>query len=64
MQYSQTYAGLLIIIAGWLGIGDIVTNETAGIIINNVLQLAGIVWAIYGRFTSKGEAVSVLGFKK
>ncbi len=62
MKYSTTFAGLLVIIAGWLDIADIITSDNAAIIIDNVLQLIGIIVAIYGRFKAGG--VNLLGFKK
>ena len=62
MNYSLTYAGLLVIIAGWLGIGDLITSENAAIIVNNVVQLIGIIATIYGRY--RAGDVTIAGFKK
>ncbi len=49
----KTYAGILIVIIGWLGFGELVTEHDLGLVIDNVVQLAGIVLAIYGRYKAK-----------
>lgn len=62
MQYSQTYVGLIIIVLGWFGLANLVTSQEVATIVDNVIQLVGLVWAIYGRYRAGG--VSVLGFRK
>lgn len=63
MNYSSTYIGLLVIIAGWLGVGDVVTSESAAEIVNAVVTLVGLITAIYGRMTAQGPT-TLLGFRK
>ena len=59
---SKTYIGIIVVIAGWLGIGDILTNDVASSLINNILELVGIVMAIYGRYKAGG--INFFGIKK
>lgn len=53
LEGKKTYAGIVAIIAGYLGIGDILTPETTSVIFDNILQLVGIIVAIYGRYNTK-----------
>jgi uncharacterized membrane protein len=52
-----------VIIAGWLGVGDVVTSESAAEIVNAVVTLVGLITAIYGRMTAQGPT-TLLGFRK
>ena len=49
---------------GWLGLAQYVTDGDVTTIVDNVLQIAGMIMAIYGRYMSKGEAVTILGVKR
>ena len=60
-MYSKTYVGIAVIVLGWLGVSDLISESEISTIVDHVLQLGGIVYAIYGRFKAGG--VSVLGFK-
>ena len=61
-QYSTTYVGVIVIVLGWLGLSNLVTNDNVSVIVDNVLQLIGVITAIIGRYKAGG--VSVLGFRK
>lgn len=61
-QYSTTYIGIIVIVLGWVGLSDLVTSENVATIVNNVLELVGVITAIIGRYRAGG--VSFLGFKK
>ena len=50
---KKTYLGIAVIVAGWLGLGDIINDATIGPIVDNAIQLIGVVLAIYGRFVAK-----------
>lgn len=59
---SKTYIGIIVILAGWIGIGDIITQDSAAVIVNNVLEIIGMITAIYGRYKAGG--INFLGFRK
>ena len=61
-NYSTTYAGIIVIILGWLGFANLVSDTEVSTLVDHVLQLVGIVTAIIGRYKSGG--VTPLGFKK
>lgn len=46
----KTYIGLVISILGFFGLGDLVTADQLGHVIDLVLQLVGTLIAIYGNF--------------
>lgn len=60
--YSKTYAGIIIVLLGWFGIGSLFNQEQAGQLVDSVIQLVGIIIAAYGRY--KVGDVTPLGFKK
>lgn len=62
MSYSKTFAFLLVTILGYLNVGYFVTESEATLVFDNILQIVGIVGAIWGRY--KVGDVTVLGFKK
>lgn len=45
----RTYLGLAIIVLGWLGLGDLVSETELSTGINSAIELFGIIMAIYGR---------------
>lgn len=61
-MYSKTYAGIIIVILGWLGVAHWVSDTEVGVIVDNVIQLIGVITAIVGRYKAGG--VNVAGFKK
>lgn len=63
MQGYKTYAGLVIVFLGWLGLGDIVSSEQVGDIINLVTQLIGIVVAVYGNYKAHREITALGGYR-
>lgn len=64
MQYSKTFAFLLVAILGWLGVSNLFTEGEITIVIDNIVQVVGIIGAGWARYKSTGEPVTVLGFKK
>jgi len=46
----KTYIGLVISILGLFGLGDLITADQLGQVIDLVLQLVGTLIAIYGNF--------------
>jgi hypothetical protein len=62
MQYSVTIASLIVIVLGWLGVGDLVTQDELSNGINLVIQLVGIIGVWYGRYR-QGD-INPLGFRK
>lgn len=61
-NYSQTYAGIIVIVLGWLGLAHWVSNTEVATVVDNIIQLIGVVTAIIGRYKAGG--VNVLGVKK
>jgi len=62
MKYSVTIASLVVIIAGFLGLGDIFPQEEVESFVNIILQAVGIIGVWYGRYR-QGD-ISALGMKK
>lgn len=62
MGYSTTYAGIIVMILGWLHLADYVTQTDVATVIDNIIQAAGILIAAYGRWKAGG--VNPLGFRK
>lgn len=62
MQYSTTIASLIVIILGWVGVGDIVAQDEVAQVINLVISLVGIIGVWRARYKAGG--ISVLGFRK
>lgn len=60
-NYSTTYAGIIVIVLGWLGLASLVSSTEVSTIVDNILQLVGIIVAIVGRYKAGG--VSMLGVK-
>lgn len=63
MQGSRTWAGLIIIIFGWVGLSDIVTEGQVSTIIDIVMQLVGMAIAIYGNYRSHREIKALGGYR-
>lgn len=61
MNYSTTYVGIIVVVLGWLGASHLVTEGEVSLVVDNILQLIGVVTAIWGRYKAGG--VSVLGVK-
>lgn len=54
MEGKKTYAGLLVLLLGILGAGDLVSEAEIALAIDNGLQFAGFIVAVYGRFVTRG----------
>jgi len=59
---SKTYVGIIVIILGWLGISHLFSEGEVALVVDNIIQLIGIVTAIHGRYRMGG--VNALGIKK
>jgi len=64
MQYSKVYVGVIVIILGWVGIADFVSESEVALIVDHVIQLIGIVGTLWARYKSTGQPIGVLGFRK
>lgn len=53
LEGKKTYIGIIVVIIGWLGFGDLVTEDNVGLIVDNVIQLIGIIVTIYGRYKAR-----------
>lgn len=62
MTYSKTFAFLFVSLLGWLGVSHIATEGEVAILIDNVIQVIGLLGAFWARY--KTGDVTVLGFKK
>lgn len=47
MEGYRTYASIIIIVLGWLGVADIITEDKVAEAINLLVQLVGIISATY-----------------
>ena len=63
MQGYKTYVGLIMIILGWFGVGDWITESQVGEITNVVVQLVGMVIALYGNYRSHHEIKALGGYR-
>lgn len=62
-MYSKTFIGVAIIVLGWLGLADFVSEGELASIVDAVIVVAGLVTTIYGRVKASGK-VSWLGVKE
>lgn len=62
MGYSKTFAFLIVGLLGWLGVGQVVTENELAVVIDNVLQIVSILGVFWARY--KQGDVNVLGFRK
>lgn len=53
MEGKKTYAFLILAIIGWLGFGDITSQEEVGEVLNRIFEIVGILGAIWGRAVAK-----------
>jgi uncharacterized membrane protein len=61
-DYSLTIASLIVLVAGLVGWGDIISEAEVGSVINSITEIVAVVGVWYGRYR-QGD-VSALGFKK
>jgi len=62
MGYSKTFAFLIVALLGWLNVSYLATEDEVSLVIDNVLQVVGLVGAFWARY--KQGDVTVLGFRK
>jgi len=63
MQGYKTWSGLLLVVAGAFGWGDLVSSDQASDLISAVTQLVGIVLAIYGNYKAHLEIKALGGYR-
>ncbi len=62
MEGRKTWTGLIILILGLIGFGDIIAEDQIAAIINNLCELVGTIMAIYGNIISHSK-IKELGSK-
>ena len=62
MNYSSVFAFALVSLAGWLGVSHIVTQDEVAMLIDNIIQVAGLIGVFIARY--KQGNITPLGFKK
>lgn len=53
MNGRKTYAALVIVLLGYLGLADFITDDEVGKLTDSVAQIVGIAIAFYGRYRVK-----------
>lgn len=53
MNGYKTYTGIAIVVLGWLGLANLVSEGELAAAIDNGIQLFGILVAVYGRYKAK-----------
>ena len=53
LQGKKTYIGLALALAGFLGIFEYISEGDLSKVLNNGMEIAGIIFAVYGRFKAK-----------
>jgi hypothetical protein len=53
LEGKKTYIGLVIALLGVLGLGDLISEGELTVVVDAVLQIAGIAIAAYGRLVAK-----------
>ena len=56
LEGKKTYLGLAIALLGALGLGGLISEGEANQVVNLVIELVGLVLAIYGRIKAKPKA--------
>lgn len=62
MNISLTIVSLIVIIAGFVGLGDVIKQEEVANIVNAVIQIVGIAGVWYGRY--RQQDITWFGTKK
>lgn len=53
MEGIKTFVGILIALLGALGLGEIISNDEAMVIVDSVAQFVGLAIAVYGRIKAR-----------
>ena len=61
-NYSATFAFLIVSLLGWLGVSHIATQNEVAIVVDNIIQVVGLIGAFWGRYR-QGD-ITPLGFKR
>jgi hypothetical protein len=62
-NYSKTFVGVAIVVIGWFGLADAVSESELSTLVDSVVVVVGLVTTIYGRVKATGK-VSWLGMKE
>ena len=57
LEGKKTYLSLVVILLGVFGLGDMISEGELADGVDLVLQLVGLVGAVYGRFKAKSKVV-------
>ena len=60
---SKTIASLLIIVLGYIGFADLLSDAEIASTIDNIMQIVGMIGVWYGRFMTNGEPIDIVGLK-
>ena len=52
LEGRKTWLGIILIVLGWLGWGDLISSEQLGQVFDLTTQLIGIVMSVYGNYHS------------
>lgn len=61
-SYSKTFIGVIVIVLGWVGLADLVSETELATLVDHGIILIGLITTIYGRVKASGK-VSWLGTK-
>lgn len=50
LEGRKTYIAIAVLVLGMFGIGDIITETDMSVLIDSVMQIIGVIGAIYGRY--------------
>lgn len=64
MQGYKTYTGLLLTFLGFLGFGDLISEDQVAELVNIVTQLIGIGLAVYGNYKAHREIKAMGGYRE
>ena len=63
LKGKRTWTGLLILLLGALGWGDLISEEEVSGLINSFTELVGLVIAVYGNYSSHVELKKLGGYE-
>ena len=64
MQGYKTITGLVVIILGFLGLGEFISETQVGTFFDLLFQMIGIILAIYGNYRSHREIKALGGYRE
>jgi len=64
MQGYKTWVGIAMILLGWFGAADLVTEDQVAEVLDVVFQLIGMGITIYGNYKAHREIKALGGYRK